>query len=406
MYRRYVSIICVSLFTLLLLIGCSPEATEEAVSESAQSDVQSETQDVEESQETSAPEPAEEEPAAEEPVEEAVEEQPAETEKTFKVALVISQLGDRSYLDSAAAGIAMVNEDMLNVETKIIENADVSERMLAARAMAEEGYDLVITVGFAAADWTNEIALEYPDTKFAIVDATLDAPNGTGLTFREDQGSFTIGMLAAMMTKTGKVGFIGGMDVPALRRFELGYIQGVKYANPDVEVISGWVGSFDDATKGKELALAQYEEGVDIIYPAAGKAGEGALAASAEVGLYALGSDSDQCYIHPGHIIATNMKRVDMAVYGAIKALTQGTLEGGVQVYDLNRDAVGLCYLYDIDDIFVENGPPEMVEQLQNEVIPAVRQAVDKIKSGEMCVQDFMEVFPCDSPAPAGGMNN
>ncbi len=340
-----------------------------------------------------------------EPAEPEETEEAAEPEETYKVALVISLLGDRSFLDSAARGIEMANEDFDNVETQIIENADVGEQQLAARAMAEEGYDLVITVGFGSADWTNEIALEYPDTKFAIVDATLDAPNGTGLTFREDEGSFTVGMAAAMMTKTGKVGYIGGMDVPLLRRFEQGYIQGVKYVNPDVEVVSGWVGAFDDPTKGKELALTQYGEGVDIIFAAAGKSGEGVLAASAEQDLYAIGVDSDQCWIEPGNVIASMMKRVDLAVYGAIEDLTTGALEGGTKIFGLAENGVGMCHLYDIDTYFQDNGPEDMATQLEEEVIPAVEAAVEKIKSGEMCVVDHMEMFPCDNPPEPGGMS-
>ncbi|MBN1260234.1 MAG: BMP family ABC transporter substrate-binding protein [Anaerolineae bacterium] len=332
-------------------------------------------------------------------------ETPAEPEKTYKIALVIGLLGDRSFLDSAARGIDMANAEFDNIETKIIENADVGEQQLAARAMAEEGYDLVITVGFGSADWTNEIALEYPDTHFAIVDATLEAPNGTGLTFREDEGSFTVGMAAAMLTKTGKVGYIGGMDVPILRRFEEGYIQGVKYVDPNIEVVSGWVGAFNDPTKGKELALTQYEEGVDIIFAAAGKSGEGVLAASAEKGLFSIGVDSDQCYIEPGNVIASMMKMVDLSVFNAIESLVGGTLEGGTQVYGLKENAVGMCHLYDIDTYFQDNGPEDMATKLEEEVIPAVEAAVEKIKSGEMCVRDHMEVFPCDTPPEPGGMN-
>lgn len=334
----------------------------------------------------------------------------AGTGEGVKVALVISQLGDRSFLDSAARGIEMAKKDFPDIETKIIENQDVGEQQLAARAMAEEGYDLVITVGFGSADWTSEIAIEYPDTHFAIVDASLsdadgnELKNGTGLNFREDEGSFTVGMVAAMLTKTGKVGYIGGMDVPLLRRFELGFIQGVKYANPDVEVVSGWVGAFNDPTKGKELALTQYEEGADIIFAAAGKSGEGVLAASAERGLYSIGVDSDQCYIQSGNVIASMMKMVDKAVYDTIKALNDGTLEGGTRVYGLSEDSVGLCYLYDIDSEFLDNGPDDMAKQLKDEIIPEVKKAVEKIKSGEMCVIDFVEVFSCDKPAPEGGM--
>jgi basic membrane protein A len=375
MYRKFLSMLVLLVIASMVIAGCAPAAAPAA--------------------EVAAP-AAEEEAAA--PAE------AAETEVKYKVALVIGLLGDKSFLDSAAAGIKMVNEQFPDVETKIIENVDVGEQQLAARAMAEQGFDLVITIGYGSADWTDEIAAAFPDTKFAIVDATLASPNGTGLVFREDEGSFTVGMVAAMLTETGKVGYIGGMDVPLLRRFEAGYIQGVHYVNPDIEVVSGWIGDFNDANKGKELALTQYEEGVDIIFAAAGKAGEGALNASEERGLYSIGVDSDQDHLYPGHVITSMMKRVDLAVFGAVSDLREGKLEGGTKVFGLLEDGVGMCYLYDYDTIFLDNGPEEMVTKMKEEVIPAVEAAVEKIKAGEMCVTDYMEVFPCENPAAPGGM--
>lgn len=328
---------------------------------------------------------------------------PAQAGKKYKVALVISLLGDKSFNDSAARGIKFVNEQFPDVETKIIENQDVGEQQLGARAMAEQGYDLVITVGFGSADWTDKIAAEYPKTKFAIVDATLKSPNGTGLTFREDEGSFTTGMVAAMLSKTGKIGFVGGMDVPLLRRFESGYIQGAKYVNPKIEVVSGWVGSFNDPNKGKELALTQYAEGADIIYAAAGKSGEGVLQAGKEKGLFSIGVDSDQDYMQPGSVITSMLKRVDLSVLEAVKALRAGTLKGGANVYGLKEGMVGSTFLYADDTEFTKSGPKDMVDKVKKDVIPAVRAAADKIKKGEMCVEDFMKLFPCDKPAAPGG---
>ena len=325
-------------------------------------------------------------------------------QETYQVALIIGLLGDKSFNDSAAAGIAIVDKTFDNVETRIIENQDVGEQQLGARAMAEEGYDLIITIGFGSADWTNEIALEYPNTQFAIVDSTLEAPNGTGLTFREDEGSFTVGMVAAMLNRTGKVGYIGGMDVPLLRRFELGYIEGVKYVNPDIEVVSGWVGNFNDPNKGKELALTQYAEGVDIIFAAAGKSGEGVLQASKEQGLYSIGVDSDQDYMQPGHVITSMLKRVDLSIVAAVEDLVNGTLAGETNVYGLEEGMVGSTFLYNDDTVFLKEGPEDMVEMIRNEVMPAIQAATDKIKSGEMCVTDFMEVFPCENPPQPGGM--
>ncbi len=327
----------------------------------------------------------------------------ASTEKKFKVALVSGLLGDKSFVDSAARGIKFINDQFPDVETKIIENQDVGEQQLAARAMAQQGYNLVITIGYGSADWTDQIAKEFPNTKFAIVDATLTQPNGTGLTFKEHEGSFTVGMIAAYLTKTKKVGYVGGMDVPLLRRFELGYQEGVHYVDPSIQVVSGWVGAFNDPNKGKELALTQYAEGVDIIYAAAGQSGEGVLQASKEKGLYSIGVDSDQDYMQPGSVITSMVKRVDLAVFGAVKSLRDGTLTGGTQVFGLTEDAVGSTFLYNDKPIFFDQGPADMVKILKDTAIPAMKAAVEKIKSGQMCVDDFMKVTPCNNPPAPGG---
>ncbi|HUT15343.1 MAG TPA: BMP family ABC transporter substrate-binding protein [Anaerolineae bacterium] len=375
MLRKTVLVMLAMAMLLALVFGCAPKA-----------------------EPTATPKPA--------PTTAAQPTKPPEPGKTYKVALVCGLLGDRSFVDSAARGIEWAQERLPNVETKIIENADVGEQQLAARAMAEAGYDLIVTMGFGAGDWTTEIANEYPDTQFALVDATLDIPNGTGLIFHEHTGCFTVGMVAALMSETGKIGYVGGMDVPLLRRFQEGYIQGAKYANADIEVVSGWVGGWSDPTKGKELALTQYEEGADIIFAAAGGSGEGVLAASAEVGLYSIGVDSDQCYIQPGNVMASMMKMVDVSVFDTIEELSHGTLTGGVnREYGLHNDAVGLCWLYDIDTNFADNAPADIVAKMPD-VLAKVRAAIDKIKAGEICVEDYMEVYPCDNPALPGGMGN
>ena len=329
--------------------------------------------------------------------------------KTYKVALVIGQLGDKSFLDAAARGIKMVNDSLKNVETKIIENNDVGEQQLAARAMADQGYDLVITVGFGSADWTTQIATEYPKTWFAIVDSTLNdkdgnpLKNGTGLTFREDEGSFTVGMIAAFLTKTNKVSYIGGMDVPLLHRFEQGFIQGVKYVNPKVEVTSGWVGAFDNPNKGKELALTQYAEGSDIIYAAAGKSGEGVLQASKEQNKFSIGVDSDQDYMQPGSVITSMLKRVDLAVLGEVQDLVACKLTTGTKVFGLQEGGVGSTFLYSDSTEFLKSGPADMIKILTDTAIPATKKAVEEIKAGTMCVKDSMQLFPCDKPAAEGG---
>ena len=323
--------------------------------------------------------------------------------RPLKVGMSIGQLGDKSFLDSAAAGFKMINTDFKNVTTKILENNDVGEQELGARALANQGFDLIVTIGYGSADWTTKVAKDFPKISFAIVDSTLDVPNGIGLTFREDQGSFTVGMIAAFLSKTGKVGYIGGVDVPLLRRFELGYTEGVKYVNANATVTSGWVGSFTDPNKAKELALTQFTEGADIVYAAAGKSGEGVLQAAKEQGKYSIGVDSDQDYMQPGSVITSNLKRVDLAVYGATKDLVNCSLKFGNKVFGLAEGAVGSTFLYNTDTIFLQQGPADMVKTLKDTAIPAVKAAVVKINAGEFCVDDFVKVFTCDKPAPAGG---
>jgi basic membrane protein A and related proteins len=182
------------------------------------------------------------------------------------------------------------------------------------------------------------------------------------------------------------------------------FIQGVKYVNPDVEVVSGWVGAFNDPSKGLELAMTQYAEGVDIIYAAAGRSGEGVLQASRDVGLYAIGVDSDQDYIQPGHVITSMLKRVDLAVFQAVKALVEGDLTGGQRVFGLAEGMVGSTFLYNDDTIFLQQGPADMVATIKSDVMPAIKTASEAISSGQMCVQDYMELFPCASPPQPGGM--
>lgn len=326
--------------------------------------------------------------------------------RKYKVGLLTQLLGDRSYWDSAARGIKWANEKLPNIDGKVFEHKDAGEMELTARALADQGYDLVIVMGYGVEDWTSRIAKEYPDTHFFGAAVKLpDLPNTSSGDFKEHEGCFTVGMIAAMLTKTGKVGYIGGSDSPLLNRFRHGFVQGVKYANPKVEVITGWVGAFNDPTKAKELALTQYQEGADIIFAAAGKSGEGVLAAAAQTGKYAIGVDSDQCWIRPGNVITSMLKRVDMVVFNKCKELSEkGKLKPGFEHYGLAEGLVGACYLYDEDTEFLQKGPKDMATKLQNEVIPQVKKAVAKIKAGEFGVEDYMKVFPVSKTPPPGGM--
>jgi basic membrane protein A len=220
-----------------------------------------------------------------------------------------------------------------------------TQREQALRRMAEDGATIVIAVGFAQAPALEIVADEFPDTKFAIIDAVVDKPNVQSIVFKEHEGSFLVGILAAMASKTGSVGFVGGMDIPLIRRFGCGYSQGVKYANPGATVYENMTGTtpaaWNDPTKGGELARSQFDRGADVVYAAAGATGTGVLQAAADLGKLSIGVDSNQNYLHPGSVLTSMLKRVDVAAYNTFKTAADGTWAPGVQVLGLAEDGVG-----------------------------------------------------------------
>lgn len=309
--------------------------------------------------------------------------------KNIKVALVLSGgLGDRSFLDSAYRGLQWAKERLPGVTVRHVECSDASEYEASVRTMARGGYDLVITIGFGMLDATNKVADQYPKVNFAIVDAISDRPNVANLIFKEHEGSYLVGIVAGMMTKTNIIGFVGGMDIPLIRRFQLGFEEGVKVVNPRAKVLVGYAGAFNDPGKGKELALSQYQRGADVIYHAAGKTGEGVIAAAKERNRYVIGVDSDQCYIAPDNMLTSMMKMVDVAVFSVIKDVWSGTFTGGNKVYGLKENAVGPCQLYpDILDLRDHKDFPGLEEALKK-----VREFRDKIVKGEIVVPDAMRM--------------
>jgi basic membrane protein A len=219
------------------------------------------------------------------------------------------------------------------------EIANESQREQAMRRMAERGASPIIGVGFAQASSIEKAAKEFPKLQFAVIDSVVKAPNVESVIFKEQEGSFLVGMLAALASKSGKVGFIGGMDIPLIRKFQCGYEQGAKYANPKVEVTSNMTGTtpsaWNDPTRGSELAKAQFAKGVDVVFAAAGGTGVGIYQAAKDGGKYAIGVDSNQNHLHPGTMLTSMVKRVDVAVYNLAKKTTPGLTvlglkEGGV----------------------------------------------------------------------------
>ncbi|MEZ5778588.1 MAG: BMP family ABC transporter substrate-binding protein [Paracoccaceae bacterium] len=268
---------------------------------------------------------------------------------------------------------------------KELEMQSEAQREQALRRLAEAGANPVVMTGFAFGDVLNTVAPDFPDTKFAIIDMVVDQPNVKSVVFNEHEGSYLVGMMAALASKTGTVGFIGGMDIPLIRKFGCGYAQGVKAANPDATLVMNMTGTtptaWNDPVKGAELAKAQKSQGADVIYAAAGGTGIGVLQAAADEGILSIGVDSNQNYLHPGQVLTSMTKRVDNAVYAAF---TEGVdLEPGINVMGLANDGVG----YAMDD----NNAALVTDEMK----AAVDAAAEKIKSGEIEVHDYMTDNTC-----------
>ncbi|KAA2264923.1 BMP family ABC transporter substrate-binding protein [Solihabitans fulvus] len=266
--------------------------------------------------------------------------------------------GDGSFNDAAAAGLDKAISDMgvkkdNTKELTASANESPADKETRLRQLATGGYNPVITVGFAYADALKKVAAEFPGTKFAIVDATVDgAANVTPLTFTEEQGSFLVGVAAAYKSKGCHIGFVGGVDVPLIQKFQAGFAQGAKAAAPDIKIESKYISpagdfsGFQDPNKGNVVTKGELDAGADVVYQAAGKSGEGVFAAAKAANKLAIGVDSDQ-YNQPtvaankDVIITSMVKRVDVAVYDFIRAFAKNDLTTVPKVFDLKADGVG-----------------------------------------------------------------
>ncbi|HGG62976.1 MAG TPA: BMP family ABC transporter substrate-binding protein, partial [Rhodobacteraceae bacterium] len=239
---------------------------------------------------------------------------------------IIFDLGgkfDKSFNEAAFGGATRWAEET-GGSFREIELTSEAQREQALRRFAEAGYNPVVMTGFAFASSLDAVAPDFPDTKFAIIDMVVDQPNVQSIVYKEQEGSYLVGMMAAMASKTGTVGFVGGMDIPLIRKFACGYVQGVKAANPDAKVIQNMTGTtpaaWNDPVKGGELTKAQIAQGADVVYAAAGSTGLGVLQTAADEGILSIGVDSNQNYLHPGKVLTSMLKRVDVAVYNAFAA--------------------------------------------------------------------------------------
>jgi basic membrane protein A len=260
--------------------------------------------------------------------------------------------GDKSFNDAAYEGLERAQQE-LGIIFTTLETGEGADREAQMRQLAAGGSQLIFGVGFLFSDDIYGLAQEFPEVKFACVDYTVKEgqtlpANLVALGFREEEGSYLVGALAALITKTGKVGFVGGMEIPLIKRFEAGYRAGAHAANPGVEVLVKYAGTtgsaFKDPTKGKELALAEYNQGADIIFHASGSTGLGVFEAAREKGTLAIGVDADQHDEAPGHILTSMVKHVENAVYDTIVELTEGRWQGGIHWFGLKEKGVGWVY--------------------------------------------------------------
>lgn len=250
--------------------------------------------------------------------------------------------GDKSFNDSAWAGIERAQKEF-GIQVKSVDSKKESDYEDNIAGMATQGAGLVFAIGIGQNTALTAVAPQHPDTKFAIIDAVVEAPNVRSVVFSEEQGSFLAGYAAALASKTGKIGFVGGKNIPLIKKFEAGYTAGAKFARPDITVLPAkYTDSWEDAGKGKAAAALLFNEGADVVYQAAGRAGLGVIAAAKEAGKFAIGVDSDQDDIEKGVVLTSMIKRVDEAVYQTIKDTLEGNFAPGTKAYDLSANGVGL----------------------------------------------------------------
>jgi basic membrane protein A len=305
------------------------------------------------------------------------------TAQEFAPAVVFDMGGkfDKSFNEAAYNGAERFKKET-GIAYREFEVTAEAQREQALRNMARRGSTIIVGIGFSQASGMEKVAREFPNLKFAIVDAVVDLPNVSSIVFKEHEGSFLVGMAAAMASKTGKVGFVGGMDIPLIRRFALGYEEGAKYVNPKIEVFQNMTGTtpaaWNDPTRGGELARSQFDRGADVVFAAAGATGLGVLQAAKDKGRLAIGVDSNQDHIHPGTILTSMIKRVDLVVYETFKRVREGLWQPGVRSLGVAENGVG----YSVDQYNRLLMTADMERRLQ--------QARADIIAGKIKVTDYM----------------
>ena len=301
---------------------------------------------------------------------------PAAASKIAKVGLVtdVGKVNDGTFNQYAYQGMIKAAEE-LKIENSFIETAQPTDYEKNVEQFAQEGYDMIVTVGFMMGDTTAKMAEKYPDIKFAIVDNAYETypDNLNGLVFREDQAGFLAGVLAGQLTESKTVGIVAGMEIPPVVKYRSGYENGVKYVCPDCNVIGVYIDSFTDPARGKAAALSQIGEGADVIFGAGGPTGSGGIQGAAQEGVWVIGVDQDE-YLTTfkngqqdgaDKLLSSAMKRVNVAVYNAIKNAAAGTAKGGTVLYDAKAEGVGLAPFHDADGAISAEVKAKVAETLQ-----------------------------------------
>jgi len=293
---------------------------------------------------------------------------------------------DKSFNEAAYTGAERYKTET-GTEYREFEIQNPAQREQALRRLAQRGGDPVVAVGFSQGPALETVAPEFPDTRFTIIDMVVDQPNVQSIVFKEHEGSFLVGALAAIASETGTVGFVGGMDVPLIRRFACGYEQGAKYVDPDITVLQNMTGTtpaaWNDPAKGAELAQSQFDRGADVVFAAAGGTGTGVYQAAADAGKLAIGVDSNQNHLHPGTMLTSMVKRVDAAVYEAFQDVAEDTWEPGVKTLGLAEYGVGWA----LD----EHNEPLVTDEMEARML----ELTGMIGSGEIAVHDYMSDETC-----------
>ncbi|MFC3163416.1 BMP family lipoprotein [Ciceribacter thiooxidans] len=305
-----------------------------------------------------------------------------------KPALVYGTGGkfDKSFNEAAYAGAEKFKAET-GIDYRDFEPTGDTQGEQAIRNFASKGYNPVVAVSFAWTSAIEKVATEFPDTKFVIVDSVVDLPNVRSVVYKEEEGSYLVGILAGMASKTGKVGFVGGMDIPLIRKFECGYEQGARAANPSIQVLQNMTGTtgaaWNDPVRGGELTKNQIDQGADVIYAAAGATGLGVLQTAADNGKLSIGVDSNQNYLHPGSVLTSMVKRVDLAVYNAYSDAKGDKFSAGVQALGVKEDGVA----YALDE--------HNAKLVTDDMKAAVEKAKADIIAGTVKVHDYMSDNSC-----------